>query len=337
MCFAAIPSSNRFDKAPGGSVQPGDHDQPLDLAVAIGVEEGFVIAERDAAIGIAARPKHEPMGEETDAAKRIAVDRHQPQRRDTMEQLLRAASDHKCRAASGRAFFRGHSADRRRHRQGPNVPRGGGRPADKPCGSRCYRRRCIDRRARRRRMRTRALDDPVFGLRIGKRLPVRVVDAAEELVEERIVIGGGVGGGERLRPFSSAAAAPGGPRRGRDFRPPELQDQSGAAPAGAHWRLYATTAAAARWRQDPDRPVIGRTLSFAGVIILRRTVRLRRPECVRSGIAARPAAAESRRTASASRRLVRGDTASGSAPKVGARARSGQRIRALLSAKRSDR
>ena len=56
-----------------------------DLATVIGLQKSFVIAERHAAVGIAAGSHHEAVGQQTGAAERVAADRGQAQRLHAME------------------------------------------------------------------------------------------------------------------------------------------------------------------------------------------------------------------------------------------------------------
>jgi hypothetical protein len=87
---------------PRRSLDPGDDGEFSDALVVIGAEEGIVVLEGDAAVGIAVRPEHVRMREQPGAAvdRFLATDRRQPQRRETAP---RAASIRRCVAASRRA------------------------------------------------------------------------------------------------------------------------------------------------------------------------------------------------------------------------------------------
>src|SRR5215475_9234727 len=67
-----------------------DDRELLDALVAIGVQEGVVILERHAAVGIAVGAEHVGMREQADTAiySIIAADRIEPQRRHAVEQRL---------------------------------------------------------------------------------------------------------------------------------------------------------------------------------------------------------------------------------------------------------
>src|SRR5258708_14590372 len=72
------------------SLHPCHHREPLDALIAVGVEEGVVIPERDAAVGIAVGSEHEAVREQAAAAidRVLAADRGQPQRRHAVKQRL---------------------------------------------------------------------------------------------------------------------------------------------------------------------------------------------------------------------------------------------------------
>src|ERR1700722_12816948 len=73
-------------KAPS-SVDPCNHGQPLNALVAIGIEEGVVIAERHAAVGIAVGAEHVGMREQAGSAvyRLLAANGIEPQRRHAVE------------------------------------------------------------------------------------------------------------------------------------------------------------------------------------------------------------------------------------------------------------
>ena len=73
-----------------GSGHAADDDDLLDVAALEGLQKRIVVAERDAAVGVAARPEHERVGEQALAAvdHLVAADRRQPDRGDAVEQTF---------------------------------------------------------------------------------------------------------------------------------------------------------------------------------------------------------------------------------------------------------
>src|SRR5215472_18514280 len=72
------------------SADPCDHSELPDAHAAIGIEEGAVVAERDAAVGSAAGAEHVGVSEQATAAvnRVLAADRVEPERRHAVEQRL---------------------------------------------------------------------------------------------------------------------------------------------------------------------------------------------------------------------------------------------------------
>src|SRR4051794_20447543 len=66
------------------------HREAADALVLVGVEERIVVRERDAAVGLAARPEHVAVREQSIAAVDffLAAERRQPQRRHAVKQRL---------------------------------------------------------------------------------------------------------------------------------------------------------------------------------------------------------------------------------------------------------
>ena len=71
------------------------HRETADALILVGIEEGVVILERDAAVGLSARPEHVAVGEQSLAVEDLVLttDRRQPQRVLAAGSLPRADRD----------------------------------------------------------------------------------------------------------------------------------------------------------------------------------------------------------------------------------------------------
>src|SRR3954451_2849096 len=72
------------------SIELGDHREPADALVLVGVEERVIVLEGYAAVGLAGAAEHEGVREQAVAAENLlfAADRIEPQRRHAVEQRL---------------------------------------------------------------------------------------------------------------------------------------------------------------------------------------------------------------------------------------------------------
>src|SRR5438445_9291711 len=86
----ALPEPRRPTRALPASIELADDGKAPDALVLVGIEEGVIIPERHAAVGLTGAAEHVGMREQAVAAKNLvlAADRIEPQRRHAVEQRL---------------------------------------------------------------------------------------------------------------------------------------------------------------------------------------------------------------------------------------------------------